>query len=58
MGYIAVIYVHEVVDPEIRGGLGNVPTLVIVFFYFLGSLFGAMMPWYTATYIAILFPGE
>ncbi len=57
MNFVAVIYVHEVVDPEIRGGLGSVGMLMVVFVYFLATLMGALLPWYTTTQIGYIFPG-
>ncbi len=58
LGLIGVLYIHESVEPSVRGGLGNFPVFVLVLAYFFGNLFGAIMPWYVVTYIGFFFPGK
>ncbi len=53
----SVIYIHEVVDPEIRGGLSNLPGFCVVFSYFFCTLLGALLPWYTVSEITYSFSG-
>ncbi len=53
----SVIYIHEVVDPEIRGALSSVPFCFLVLGSFSGTLLGAIVPWYTATEIAYSLAG-
>ncbi len=54
----SIIYIHETVEPNIRGAMGNIPAFMIVSGYFIGTLFGALMPWYVVTYIGLAPPGN